>query len=76
MLMRAVLLKFVLALALLTPGIHAVAQGCDACRTTAAQSSPQAQRGLRRGIIILLVPSLLIFSGITFLAYKNRGSKT
>jgi len=60
---------FVMLLAA-TPPMHA--QGCAACKTNAAQAGPEAQRGLRRGIAVLLIPSLIIFSGVVFLAYKHR----
>lgn len=70
--------RFVLVLALalffilLTSGVSLYAQGCAACKTNAAQAGPDAQRGLRRGIAVLLIPSLIIFSGVVFLAYKHR----
>jgi len=60
---------FVMLLAA-TPAVHA--QGCAACKTNAAQAGAEAQRGLRRGIAVLLIPSLIIFTGVVFLAYKHR----
>ena len=69
--MRCVL-KFVLLFILLISSAALYAQGCAACKTNAAQAGTQAQRGLRRGIVVLLIPSLIIFSGAVFLAYKNR----
>ena len=67
-----VVLKFVLLFILLISSAALYAQGCAACKTNAAQAGTQAQRGLRRGIVVLLIPSLIIFSGAVFLAYKNR----
>lgn len=73
--MRRVLLQLALFLVLCS---HApiFAQGCAACRTNAAQASPQAQRGLRRGIAVLIIPSLLMFSALLVLAYKHRGESS
>ena len=65
-------LKFALLLILLISSATLYAQGCAACKTNAAQAGPQAQRGLRRGIAVLLIPCLIIFSGVVFLAYKHR----
>ena len=48
------------------------AQGCAACKTNAAQAGAEAQRGLRRGIAVLLIPSLIIFCSVVVLAYKHR----
>ena len=70
--MRTLLIKIVLCIVLLASGALLHAQGCAACKSNAAQSGSQAQRGLRRGIAVLLIPSLIIFSGLVFLAYKHR----
>ena len=67
--------RFVLNFALLILLISSAAlnaQGCAACKTNAAHAGPEAQRGLRRGIAVLLIPSLIIFTGGIFLAYKHR----
>jgi hypothetical protein len=72
------MIRFVLNVALLfillISSATLYAQGCAACKTNAAQAGPEAQRGLRRGIAVLLIPSLIIFSGAVFLAYKHRES--
>jgi len=70
--MMNILRSFALFLMLLAanPALHS--QGCAACKTNAAQAGPDAQRGLRRGIAVLLIPSLIIFTGVVFLAYKHR----
>ena len=46
---------------------RAVAQGCASCYTTAAAGGPQTAHALRGGIILLLVPSVLMFAGLVFL---------
>jgi len=70
------MIRFVLNVALLfillISSASLYAQGCAACKTNAAQADPEAQRGLRRGIAILLIPSLIIFTAAVFLAYKHR----
>jgi hypothetical protein len=70
--MRHLLLKFALLFMLLISGSALYAQGCAACKTNAAQAGAEAQRGLRRGIAVLLIPSLIIFCGVVVLAYTNR----
>lgn len=70
--MRHFVLKLALLVTLLISSAALYAQGCAACKTNAAQAGSEAQRGLRRGIAVLLIPSLIIFSGVVFLAYKNR----
>ena len=42
----------------------ALAQSCAMCYTQAAAANAPAQRSLDYGIIILLLPSLLIFGGV------------
>jgi len=70
--MTRFVLKFALVFILAINSASLCAQGCAACKTNAAQAGPQAQRGLRRGIAVLLIPSLIIFCGVVFLAYKHR----
>src|SRR5947209_10502915 len=50
------ILNFVLFFVLLTSGALSQAQGCAPCKSNAAQAGPQVQRGLRRGIAVLLIP--------------------
>lgn len=58
------------ALLLLVP--CAEAQGCAACKAN-AQAAPQAaQAGLRRGIIVLLVPAVTIMFGFIGLIHAHR----
>jgi hypothetical protein len=72
--MRDFILKFALVFLMSISSASLYAQGCAACKTNAAQSGAEAQRGLRRGIAVLLIPSLIIFSGVVVLAYVNRNS--
>jgi hypothetical protein len=66
------MLKLALFFMLLISSASLYAQGCAACKTNASQAGPEAQRGLRRGIAVLLIPSLIIFTGVVVLAYKYR----
>ena len=42
------------------------------CLNNAASAPPDAQRSLRHGIVVLLVPSLSAMVGLIALAYKDR----
>ncbi|HUR37620.1 MAG TPA: hypothetical protein VM009_07365 [Terriglobales bacterium] len=48
------------------------AQGCATCTNSAASAPERSQRALRRGIVILMVPSLVVMMGFAGLAYKYR----
>ena len=48
------------------------AQGCAMCYQNASASGPQGAQALRHGILILLFPTLALFSGIFGLIYHRR----
>ena len=48
------------------------AQGCAMCYTSAAASKAGALHALRSGILILLLPVLVMCSGITVVIYRSR----
>jgi hypothetical protein len=58
---------------MLTP-VSAVAQGCAQCFNNASSAPPQAQRAMRRGILILLLPTLSILVGFGFVTYRLRNA--
>jgi hypothetical protein len=60
-----------IALFVATNGVG-YAQGCALCYTQAAKASHRMIRGLRTGILFLIVPPMLVSVGITVLAYKKR----
>lgn len=63
---RALLTCAVLA----TSARGAFAQGCAMCKTAAeSSSSPGA---INRAILVLLFPTLAIFAGIVYRAYRHR----
>jgi hypothetical protein len=68
-LIAALLLAVVLFLA---SAPAARAQGCSMCRTGASAQSEAGKRALNIGILLLLSPTLLIFGGLLFVAYKRR----
>ena len=48
------------------------AQSCSLCYTQAASSGKRMIQGLRRGILVLIVPPMFMSVGITVLAYRKR----
>jgi len=57
---------------LLLFAIPAFAQNCALCYTQAASSGTRLIGALRSGIIVLIVPPMFLFAGITWLAYRKR----
>lgn len=55
---------------LFAPALHA--QGCAMCYTTAAGQDPAAARKLDFAILALLVPVLVLFTGVLGLAIHRR----
>ena len=51
------------------------AQGCALCARNAAATGPEGGQALNFGIILLLVPALLIFTGILWVAFLNRNAE-
>ena len=60
---------FVLALA---PRVFA--QGCALCYTTAAAAGPAAARSLDLAILVLLVPTLILFVAVLVFAFRRANS--
>ncbi len=50
---------------------QALAQGCALCYTTAAAAGPAAARSLDAGILVLLVPTLVMFVGVLTFAIRR-----
>ncbi|HXN20354.1 MAG TPA: hypothetical protein VN875_18605 [Candidatus Binatus sp.] len=69
-------LAIVLVLASLTLRVSlapsALAQGCAMCYQNASATGAQGSQALRHGILILLFPTLTVFSGIFGLMYRRR----
>jgi len=59
---------------LLAASIPAAARGqaCPLCYQSAAASSAQFISALKSGIIVLIIPVVLIFAGITYASYRKR----
>ena len=66
------LILWLVAATLLASAPGVFAQGCVACRTSAAAGGAEAARALDHGILILLIPTLSIFVGILFFAFRYR----
>ena len=67
--------KLATAISLLT-SVRSLAQGCASCYTTAAAGGPQTAHALRSGIIFLLIPPVLIFSGVIISLWRWRNSSS
>jgi hypothetical protein len=51
---------------------RALAQGCAMCYADAAAQGPRARHALDFAILTLLVPSVLLFAGVLFAAFRRR----
>jgi hypothetical protein len=51
---------------------RAAAQGCAMCYQNASASGAQGREALRRGVLVLLLPTLSLFIGILALIYRRR----
>jgi hypothetical protein len=68
----AVFLALAIWLLLMSFAPSAAAQGCAMCYQNASASGPQGAQALRHGILILMVPTLTLFTGIFALIYRRR----
>jgi hypothetical protein len=68
----AVVLALGLSLLLVSFVPSAAAQGCAMCYQNASASGPQGAQALRHGILILMLPTLTLFTGIFALIYRRR----
>jgi hypothetical protein len=60
------------AAGLLAVAPEAFAKGCAMCYASAAAQSPGAARQLDIAILTLLIPSVLLFGGVLFSAFRRR----
>jgi heme/copper-type cytochrome/quinol oxidase subunit 2 len=63
-----------LVLLLAAPLETALAQGCAMCKTSAEAAAADQQKALNRGILVLAIPSVIIFGGISLFAVRYRSS--
>jgi hypothetical protein len=68
----AVFTALCLLLLLVSFAPSAAAQGCAMCYQNASASGAQGARALRHGILILMLPTLTLFTGIFALIYRRR----
>ena len=61
----------VLGTVLLFP-VPLLSQSCALCYTQAASSGRHFIGAMRNGILVLIVPPIFMFAGITWLAYSKR----
>ncbi len=60
-----------IAAALLAAAPSVFGQGCAMCYTTAAAAGQHAARSLDLGILVLLIPTLLMFIGVLVFAIRR-----
>jgi len=65
-----------LVLMLVAPLVTAAAQGCAMCKTSAEAAAAEQQKSLNRGILVLAIPSVIIFGGISIFAVRYRSSSS
>jgi len=68
----AVLLVFGFVALFVSLAPSAAAQGCAMCYQNASATGPQGAQALRHGILILMLPTLTLFTGIFALIYRRR----
>ena len=54
------------------PGSVATAQGCSMCKTSAEAAAAEQQKAMNRGILVLALPSVIIFGGLSIFAMRYR----
>jgi hypothetical protein len=58
-------------LTLLVPA-PVLAQSCSLCYTQAASATARFIQALRSGILVLIIPPVFLYAGISILAYRKR----
>jgi hypothetical protein len=64
--------RMIILLVALTYAQAVFAQGCAVCGNNAASAPESQQRGLRRGIAVMLVPTMGIIGAFGVVLYRNR----
>ncbi|HVS86961.1 MAG TPA: hypothetical protein VHF01_01935 [Candidatus Acidoferrum sp.] len=59
-------------LAMLTLPLPAFSQNCALCYTQAASAGARMIEALRSGILVLIVPPMFMWVGVTVIAYRKR----
>ena len=59
-------------LALLTLPLPAFSQNCALCYSQAASAGARMIQALRSGILVLIVPPMFMWVGITVIVYRKR----
>ena len=52
----------------------AFAQGCPMCYRAASQAGQMAIQALQHGILVLLIPTLVMFVGVLVFAFRRAAS--
>ena len=67
-------ITFFVALLACAAAPSAFAQGCPMCYRAASQAGEMAIRALNSGILVLLIPTLLMFVGILVFAVRRAAT--
>ncbi|MFL6299008.1 MAG: hypothetical protein ACJ71N_00195 [Terriglobales bacterium] len=67
---------WIVAIALLILPRHALGQGCSMCKTSSEAAAAEQQRSLNHGILILALPSVVIFAGLSIFAFRYRSRES
>jgi hypothetical protein len=59
-------------LAMLTLPLPAFSQNCALCYTQAASAGARMIEALRSGILVLIVPPMFMWVGVTVIVYRKR----
>jgi len=59
-------------LALLTLPLPAFSQNCALCYSQAASAGARMIEALRSGILVLIVPPMFMWAGVTVIVYRKR----
>jgi hypothetical protein len=73
---RALVRLIGLCLVVLSAGHRLYGQSCAMCYTTVAGGGKPVIHALQGGIIVLLIPPVLLFSGLTILLFRWRTSSS
>ena len=57
------------------PGSVALAQGCSMCKTSAEATAAEQQKAMNRGILVLALPPVIIFGGLSIFAMRYRSKR-
>jgi heme/copper-type cytochrome/quinol oxidase subunit 2 len=70
-----ILRNFLAPIAFLLATTAAFSQGCSMCKASAEAAAAEEQKALNHGILLLAIPSVVIFGGLTIFAVRYRSKE-